>query len=62
MPIYEFLCQQCSKDFTLALSIAEAERRRQEGFQCPECGSANVVQQISHFPDQNVQEELSVGT
>ena len=49
MPIYEFLCQQCGKDFTLAFSIAEAERKRREGLQCPECGSSNVVQQISHF-------------
>jgi putative FmdB family regulatory protein len=49
MPIYEFLCQQCGKDFTLALSIAEAERKRTEGVQCSGCGSANVVQQISHF-------------
>ncbi len=49
MPIYEFLCQQCGKDFTMALSIAEAERKRKEGFQCPGCGSAKVVQQISHF-------------
>jgi putative FmdB family regulatory protein len=49
MPMYEFGCQQCGKDFTLALSIAEAERKRKEGFQCPECGSSNVVQQISHF-------------
>ena len=49
MPMYEFLCQQCGKDFTSALSIAEAERRRAEGFQCPACGSSNVVQRISHF-------------
>jgi putative FmdB family regulatory protein len=49
MPIYEFLCQACRKDFTIALSIAEAERKRKEDFQCPECGSSDVVQQISHF-------------
>jgi len=49
MPLYEFLCQQCGTAFTLALSVAEAERRRQEGFQCQGCGSSNVVQQISHF-------------
>lgn len=49
MPMYEFLCQQCGKGFTLVLSIAEAERKRKEGFQCQECGSLNVVQQISHF-------------
>ena len=49
MPIYEFLCRQCGKDFTFAFSIAETERKRKEGFQCPACGSSNVVQQISHF-------------
>jgi putative FmdB family regulatory protein len=47
MPIYEFLCQQCGKDFTMALSIAEAERKRKEGLQCSACGSSDVVQQIS---------------
>jgi putative FmdB family regulatory protein len=49
MPMYEFLCQQCHKGFTLTFSIAEAERKRKEGLQCPECGSSNVVQQISRF-------------
>jgi putative FmdB family regulatory protein len=49
MPIYEFLCQQCGKNFTLALSIAESARKRKEGFQCSGCGSTNIVQQISHF-------------
>ncbi|HSF29278.1 MAG TPA: zinc ribbon domain-containing protein [Candidatus Tectomicrobia bacterium] len=49
MPMYEFLCQQCGISFELAFSIAEAERKRQEGFQCPGCGSSNVVQQISRF-------------
>jgi putative FmdB family regulatory protein len=49
MPVYEFLCQQCAKSFELALSIAEAERKRKEGVQCPGCGSSAVVQQISHF-------------
>jgi putative FmdB family regulatory protein len=49
MPTYEYLCQQCGNNFTLALSIAEAERRRKEGIQCSGCGSPNVVQQISHF-------------
>jgi putative FmdB family regulatory protein len=49
MPIYEFLCQECGKGFTLALSIAESERKRKEGFRCSGCGGMNVVQQISHF-------------
>ena len=49
MPVYEFLCEQCGKSFELALSIADAERKRKEGVQCPGCGSSAVVQQISHF-------------
>jgi putative FmdB family regulatory protein len=49
MPVYEFLCQQCGKSFELALSIADAERKRKEGVQCSGCGSWNVVQQLSHF-------------
>lgn len=49
MPMYEFLCQQCGKSFELALAIAEAERKRKEGVQCPTCGSSAVVQQISRF-------------
>jgi putative FmdB family regulatory protein len=49
MPMYEFLCQECGNSFELAFSISEAERKRKEGFQCPGCGSSNVVQQISHF-------------
>ena len=49
MPMYEFLCHQCGKSFELALSIAEAQRKRTEGIHCPGCGGANVVQQISHF-------------
>jgi putative FmdB family regulatory protein len=47
--MYEFLCHQCGKSFELALSIAEAQRKRTEGIHCPGCGGANVVQQISHF-------------
>ena len=47
MPIYEFLCQQCGKGFVLSSSISEYERKRTEGFQCPECGSSEVVRQIA---------------
>lgn len=49
MPVYEFLCQQCGKGFTLTFSIAEAEHKKKAGIQCPECGSSEVVQRISHF-------------
>jgi putative FmdB family regulatory protein len=49
MPVYEFSCQQCGKSFEVAFSIAEAERKRKEGVQCPACGRSEVVPQISHF-------------
>ena len=35
--------------FEFISSIAEYERKRKEGVQCPECGSSEVVQQISGF-------------
>lgn len=44
MPIYEFVCQKCNKPFTLFISISEHEKKN---FECPECGSAKVEQQIS---------------
>jgi putative FmdB family regulatory protein len=49
MPTYEFLCRKCAKTFEMIASITEYERKRKEGIQCPECGSAEVVQQISSF-------------
>ena len=49
MPVYEFLCQQCGNSFELSLSISDVESKRQGGLQCPGCGSANVVQQVSSF-------------
>jgi putative FmdB family regulatory protein len=49
MPIYEFLCQKCGKGFVFSSSISEYERKRTEGFQCPECGSSEIVRQMSSF-------------
>ena len=47
MPIYEFRCQRCGTGFVFRAAIREYERKRTEGFQCPECGSSEVVRQIS---------------
>jgi putative FmdB family regulatory protein len=49
MPTYEFWCHKCAKTFELIFSLAEYERKRKEGMQCPACGSSEVVQQISSF-------------
>jgi len=46
MPIYEFMCQKCSKPFTLTMAISEHEKKK---FRCPECRSTRVKQQISSF-------------
>jgi len=44
MPTYEFFCQECNKSFTLALPVKEYEKKE---FQCPECKSTKVKQQIT---------------
>lgn len=49
MPTHEFLCRKCVKAFEMIASITEYERKRKEGIQCPECGSSEVVRQISSF-------------
>jgi len=46
MPTYEYRCGKCNRKFTLAMTIAEHERRRPK---CPRCGSGRVSQQISAF-------------
>lgn len=47
MPIYEYLCQACKKEFEVSLSVPELERRKQ--IKCPACGSSKVARQISRF-------------
>ena len=47
MPIYEYLCVKCEKEFELSMSVVEFERRKE--ISCPECRSSNVVRVISGF-------------
>jgi len=44
MPTCEFFGLKCNKSFTLALPVKEYEKKE---FQCPECKSAKVKQQIT---------------
>jgi len=44
MPIYEFLCDECQKPFTIVLSLAEYGKDKIE---CPKCGSKRVRQEVS---------------
>jgi putative FmdB family regulatory protein len=46
MPLYEFFCKDCNKDFSRVLTLREYE---QGGFECPHCKSRNVEQRPAIF-------------
>jgi putative FmdB family regulatory protein len=46
MPQYVFLCQDCNKEFTQTLHIAELEKG---GLACPHCGGKRVIQAVAAF-------------
>ena len=46
MPHYGFLCQDCNKEFTQILHMADLEKG---GFVCPHCGSKRVTQTVAAF-------------
>jgi len=46
MPQYVFLCEDCHKEFTEILHIADKEKG---GVVCPHCGSKHVTQEIVTF-------------
>jgi putative FmdB family regulatory protein len=49
MPSYEFQCEDCQKEFSVHLTLAEYENK---DYQCPECKSNKVKQQITSFQTQ----------
>jgi putative FmdB family regulatory protein len=44
MPLYEFLCLDCKKKFTLALSVRDFDKRK---YQCPACKSRKLDEQFT---------------
>jgi putative FmdB family regulatory protein len=46
MPAYEFVCEECKKQYSLQLSLAEYEKKK---YACPKCKSRKVKQQITIF-------------
>ena len=46
MPQYVFSCQDCKKEFTQILHIADLEK---SDVVCPHCGSKRVTQQLAAF-------------
>ena len=46
MSQYVFHCQDCSKEFTESIHMADVEKA---GVTCPHCGSKRVLQGVSSF-------------
>ena len=46
MPTYEFICEKCSKTFTLTLKVSEYEKKK---FRCPKCKGRKVRQVVTSF-------------
>jgi putative FmdB family regulatory protein len=43
MPLYEFHCNACDKEFTLVVSVHDYEKK---DFSCPSCSSKDVERVI----------------
>lgn len=46
MPLYEYTCKDCNKDFAVVLTLAEHERGQ---VACPHCKGKNVEQKPATF-------------
>jgi len=46
MPTYEFECENCQKNFTKIMKIAEYEKKK---YTCPECDSHKVKKKLTAF-------------
>ena len=46
MPVYEYFCEACRKDFELALTLHEHD---EEKIKCPKCGSKKIHQIAAAF-------------
>jgi len=46
MPIYEYRCEKCAKNFSVIMHIAEHDKGE---VTCPECKGTSVVQQYTAF-------------
>jgi putative FmdB family regulatory protein len=46
MPVYDYKCSKCGKQFTVTLTISEHDANKAR---CPKCDSKQVVQQITGF-------------
>ncbi len=44
MPVYEFYCNDCKKEFALPLTLREYEKGE---FACPRCNGKKVEREVS---------------
>ena len=49
MPIYDYHCKKCNKDFSVTMSMAEHEKKK---VACPTCKGKRVTQLVSLFTAQ----------
>ena len=47
MPIYEYLCGECKKIFSIQITISEYEKKK--SLSCPECKSKDLKRIYSTF-------------
>jgi len=45
MPVYDYVCLDCHKEFEKVLTLTEPE----EQMTCPHCGSQNIEQEAKAF-------------
>jgi len=43
MPVYEYRCKECNKEFTVTMSISEKESKK---VTCPSCQKEDSVEQL----------------
>ena len=46
MPVYDYICNDCRKNFERVLTLHEHDS---EKMRCPSCGSKNIEQQVAAF-------------
>ncbi len=48
MPVYEFYCRDCDRDFEVKMRVAEYEQNKDQQ-KCMHCNGSNVERKISMF-------------
>ena len=48
MPVYEYRCLDCDKEFEIVETFAEHEDHKPDDVSCPDCGKKNVERVWSH--------------